>query len=47
MELVVKSKSQGVLMFGQFGSYKKAEREAKRLFPQLNDIYVVELEDYL
>lgn len=47
MKFVMKSKSQGVLMFGQFGSYRKAEREAKRLFPKINDIYVVELEDYL
>ena len=47
MEFVIKSKSHGVLMFGQFVSYKKAEVEAKKLFPQLNDIYVVELEDYL
>ena len=47
MQFVIKSNSYGVLMFGQFGSYKKAEREAKRLFTQLNDIYVVELDDYL
>lgn len=47
MQFVLKSKSQGVLMFGQFGSYKKAEREAKRLFPKINDIYVVEATEYL
>ena len=46
-QFVIKSKSHGVLMFGHYGSYEKAEREAKKLFPKLKDIYVVESEDYI
>lgn len=47
MQFVIKSNSHGVFMFGQFVGYKKAEEEAKRLFPHIEDITVVELEDYL